>query len=94
MPNGTAGYPIEEHPRRRGDEQGDNPIPETAWEPPSLQKVNDVVPTHGVESLSDVKLEEECRSLASMKSSGEVLDIEEIVVDTPLLDEGTLGLGH
>jgi hypothetical protein len=54
---GGARDAVEEHARGRGGEQSGNPIPEPMGEAPSLQKIEDILPTHGVESLSNVKLE-------------------------------------
>jgi hypothetical protein len=49
---------VEKHARGRGGEQSGNQILEPMGEAPSLQKVEDILLTHGVESLSNVKLEE------------------------------------
>jgi hypothetical protein len=58
----------------------------------TLQKVNDILPTNGVKSLTNVKLEEQCRDLCFVESSGKIFDIEEVVMDASLLDESTLSI--
>jgi hypothetical protein len=55
--NGTAGHPVEKHPRRGGVEKRHNPIPEMGRETPSLEKINEVSPSNRVEGFPDVKLE-------------------------------------
>jgi hypothetical protein len=58
-----------------------------------LKKVHKILPTNRIKGFPDVKFEEERRCLAFVKSFGEVLDIEKVVIDTPFLYEDTLGIG-
>ena len=39
--------------------QGGDPVAKLGWEPSSLQKVNDVLPSDRVKCFPDVELEEE-----------------------------------
>jgi hypothetical protein len=56
-----------------------------------LEKVHKILPTNRIKGFPDVKFEEERRCLAFVKSFGEVLDIEKVVMDAHFLYEGTLG---
>jgi hypothetical protein len=90
MENRHTGHPIQKHPRGGRNQECDNPITESIWEAPFLQKVNNVFPTNGVEGFADIKLEEKGRSLVAVQPSSQVLYIEEVVVDASSLDEGAL----
>jgi hypothetical protein len=57
-----------------------------------LKKLKKKLPTNGIKSLADVKLEEECGALALVQSPCKVAHIQEIIMNTPLLDEGTLSI--
>jgi hypothetical protein len=48
-----------------------------------LEKIHEVVPSHGVESLFDVKLEEEARCFGAMKFASKVPHIHVVIVDAP-----------
>jgi hypothetical protein len=58
-----------------------------------LHEVQNVFPPNRVKRLTNVKLEEKSRDLCFVEPRGKVLDIQEIVVNTPLLDEGALSIG-
>ena len=51
----------------------------------------EVVPSHQIESLLDVKLEENGRGLGLVKSTRIVPHVYEVVMDAPSFDECTLG---
>ena len=57
-----------------------------------MKEAEDVFPPHGVERFADVKLEEEGRSLALLKTSREISHIHEVIVDTSSLNECALGM--
>jgi hypothetical protein len=52
--------------------------------------LEEVSPAHGVKSLGDVKLQEEARGLGRVTLPDEVLDVEEVIMDAPLLHKGAL----
>ena len=58
MLNWVAGNTIEDDPRGGGAKKGCDPVPKLAWESSPLEKIEQVLPLHGVEGLADVKLEE------------------------------------
>ena len=58
MLDGAAGNAIEDDPRGGGAKKGCDPVPKLARESSPLEKVEQVLPLHGVEGLADVKLEE------------------------------------
>jgi hypothetical protein len=58
-----------------------------------LEKVNNEFPTDRVEGLANIELEEERRCFVLVEAFGEVSHIDEVVVNAPLLDESTLGVG-
>jgi hypothetical protein len=57
----------------------------------SLKELKNVVPSHGVKSFTEIKLEEERWYFALVKSSRKVSHIHEPVVDT-FFYEGALGI--
>jgi hypothetical protein len=59
------------------------------WEE-ALQEVENELPTNGVISLTNIELEEECRSLRLVEPCGKVLDVQKIVMDASFLDKGAL----
>jgi hypothetical protein len=81
--NGVTRHAIEEDSRSRGGEECPNPIPEFSREATMLEKIHEVVPSHGVESLFDVKLEEEARCFGAMKFASKVPHIHVVIVDAP-----------
>jgi hypothetical protein len=92
--NGVTRHAIEEDSRSRGGEECPNPIPEFSREATMLEKIHEVVPSHGVESLFDVKLEEEARCFGAMKFASKVPHIHVVIVDASFFDECALGIGH
>jgi hypothetical protein len=58
-----------------------------------LEKIKDVFPTNRIKSFANIELEEKCGDLCFVESRGKVLYIEEVVVNTPSLNEGTLSIG-
>lgn len=58
-----------------------------------MKNVKNIFLAHQIERFSDVKLEEECWGLVSMKLAGKVSYVHEVIMDASLLDEGTLGVG-
>jgi hypothetical protein len=93
MRNGAARNAIKEDPRGGGGEQSGDPIPKASGETPPLQEVENELPTYGVKSLTDIELEEECRSLRLVEPCSKVLDIQKIVMDASFLDKGALRHG-
>jgi hypothetical protein len=81
--NGVTRHAIEEDSRSRGGEECPNPIPEFSREATMLEKIHEVVPSHGVESLFDVKLEEEARCFGAMKFASKVPHIHVNIMDAP-----------
>jgi hypothetical protein len=67
-----AGHPIKKDPRGGGNKQGHNPIPEAGWETPLLEKVNNVVPMHGVKHFSDVKVKKEGQRFSLVKPRSKI----------------------
>jgi hypothetical protein len=65
-----------------------------ARETSSLKEIKKELQTNGVKSPTDIKHKQKGRSLSSMESRSKVLDVEEVVVDTSSLDEGTLSIGN
>jgi hypothetical protein len=58
-----------------------------------LQHIHKVVPSNGVESLLYVKLEKKHGGLLLVEPSCQIPHIQEIFMNTSLLDEGTLRVG-
>jgi hypothetical protein len=92
MLDGRAGHPIKKDPRGCGNKQGHHPIPKAWRKTAFLEEVNNIVPTHGVERFSDVKLEKKGRRFSLVKPRSKILDIEEVIMNAPFLDESTLRL--
>jgi hypothetical protein len=85
---------IEENSRRSGAKKGREPITEARRKTKAVMKIKEVVPTNMIESLLDVKLEEKCSLLSSVKPTRVVANKHEVVVYAPRLDESTLGVEH
>jgi hypothetical protein len=94
MTNRLAGNAIKKNPRGRGRKNGGHPIPEPRWEAPTLKKVKQVLPTYGIKGFPNVKFEEKGRKSSFVETRGEILNVEEIVMDTSFLDKGTLCIGN
>lgn len=58
-----------------------------------MEEINDVLPSHGVKSFADVKLEEKRGGLAFVEPTSKAPNIHEVVVNASLFDEGTLRAG-
>jgi hypothetical protein len=58
------------------------------------QQRDEVVPTYKVEGLGNVEIEEKCRGFGAMESSRKVADVEVVIVNAPLFDEGSLASGN
>lgn len=93
MQNWGSGHPIEEDPRGSSVKQGHDPIAKSTWESMPMQEIKNVLSSHRIEGLTDVKLEEEGRHVVPMKPPGKIPHIHEIVVDASL-NENTLSAGN
>ena len=58
-----------------------------------LEDIHKVVPSNGVKSLFDIKLEEKARRVGALEFPCKVPDIHVVVMDATFLDESTLGIG-
>jgi hypothetical protein len=55
-----------------------------------LHEVKQIIPPHQVKCLLDVKLEEDGWSFGTVKPPNVVSNTQEVVVNNPSFDEGTL----
>jgi hypothetical protein len=58
-----------------------------------LKEVKHVFPTYGVKRFSNVKLEKESQNFKLVESRCKVFDIEKVVMNATLFNEGTLCIG-
>ncbi|KAK1666375.1 hypothetical protein QYE76_054534 [Lolium multiflorum] len=56
------------------------------------KEIKKIVPSHGIRSFENVKLEEETRGFVLVQSRGNMFDIEEVVVNDSSLNKGALGI--
>jgi hypothetical protein len=54
-----------------------------------LKKIGDVVPTHQVKGLANIKLEKKCGNLSFVKSRRKVLHLRKVVMYASLLNKNT-----
>jgi hypothetical protein len=59
-----------------------------------LKKVKQVLPTYGIEGFPNVKFEEKGQKSSFVETRGEILNVEEIVMNSSFLDKGTLNIGN
>jgi hypothetical protein len=93
MSNGITRNTVEEDSRCGGGKECYHPISKPCPEATTLHKVKQVVPSHRVKGLLDVELKKDGWSLGAVNSPNIVSNPQEIVVDTPSLDEGALRCG-
>jgi len=55
-----------------------------------LKQVIEVVPTHGVKSFGDVKLDKQRSCFVAMETPCNLADVKEVVVNATTLDESAL----
>ena len=65
---------------------------EAAWEAQVSEQIHQIVPSDRIEGLLDIELEKEGRGFRTVKASGQVSDIHEVVVDASLFYESALGI--
>lgn len=93
MIDGRADKPIQDC-RGQGAKQGVNPVTKSTQEAPPLEEVEHVAPLHRVKGFVDVKLEKDGRCFILLEPTCKVPNVHEVVMDAPLLDESTLGVGN
>lgn len=93
MLDGRADKPIQDC-RGRGAKQGVNPVMKSTQEAPPLEEVEHVLPSHRVKGFVDVELEKDGRCFIPLEPTCKVPNVHEVLMDAPLLDESTLGVGN
>lgn len=93
VPYGVAGNAIEEDPRGGCGEERRNPVTEAGGEPTLLEEVQYILPTHRVEGLLDVELEEDGGLFSTVQPTRIVANKHEIIMYAPGLDESALRVG-
>jgi hypothetical protein len=87
-----AGHLVGENSRSGGGEKGHDPIAEARRETLALKKVDNVLLANGIKNPADVKFEKDGRGFSLMQPCRKVFNVQEVIMDTSLLDEGSLGI--
>jgi hypothetical protein len=89
-----AGHLVGENSRSGGGEKGHDPIAEARRETLALKKVDNVLLANGIKNPADVKFEKDGRGFSLMQPCRKDFNVQEVIMDTSLLDECGLGIGN